>query len=223
MPLEVSNLKKSFQQGENRLEILKGLNLSLNDGESVAIIGRSGSGKSTLLSLLAGLEVPDEGKILINDRDYSNLSVAERTQFRGENLGIVFQSFYLLNFLSAFENVRLALDIQGKNVNRKEVEDLLDSLGLEGRHRHEPPKLSGGECQRVAIARALISKPKFILADEPTGNLDEDTGEKVISELLKVTRERNVGLVLVTHSMDMARRCDRVLKLKTGLLENVEA
>ena len=222
MSLKVSNLRKSFSQGENQLEILKGLELLVEEGQSVAIIGRSGSGKSTLLSLLAGLDTPDSGEIVINNQDYSKLSLPERTRFRGENLGIVFQSFYLLNYLTAFENVSLPLDILGRKVDQKHIEKLLHSLGLEGRFHHKPTQLSGGECQRVAIARALISQPKFILADEPTGNLDEDTGEIVITELLRVAKEHRVGLILVTHSMDMAHRCDKIMQLKMGVLQNVE-
>lgn len=223
MSLKLIEIKKSYQQGLQNLEILKGLNLELKAGEIVAILGPSGSGKSTLLSLLAGLDVPDQGVVEIDGVSLSKLDSKSRTEFRGNKIGIVFQQFHLLSHLSALENVLLPLDIHSSNMSIdekfKKAREMLKNVGLSERENHFPSQLSGGECQRVAMARALITQPSILLADEPSGNLDIKTGDKVMSLLLKLVRENKTTTILVTHSNELARLCDRQLQLVDGILK----
>jgi putative ABC transport system ATP-binding protein len=225
MGIRIENLRKNFKQGEAFLEILKGLNLDIKDRELVAIVGQSGSGKSTLLSLLAGLDQADSGKIIIDEQNISELNEEQLTRFRCQKIGIVFQQFHLVNHLTALENVMLPLEITGAltgSLESKEIisraKDLLSQMGLKDRLDHTPAKLSGGECQRVAIARALIIQPKLLLADEPSGNLDTETGIKVMEILFSVVRQYGITTILVTHSDELASRCDRKLVLKNGVL-----
>lgn len=206
---------KSYRSGEKQLGVLAGVDLAVGPGETVGISGESGSGKSTLLNLLAGLDAPDAGTVTWGGR--ATMSAARR----GTHLGMVFQAYYLLPELTAFDNVLLAARIAGV-VNRAmkaRAADLLAAVGLAERRHHVPAMLSGGERQRVALARALINRPALLLADEPTGNLDERTGEVVIDLLLRLTRETGAALVLVTHNPAHACRCDRQLHLHQGRFE----
>lgn len=215
----VESLKKSFQQGPYLIEVLKGLELQLKHSESVAIVGRSGSGKSTLLSLLAGLDQPDSGHVTFQSRDFSSMSEEDLTLFRGRHMGIIFQQFHLLPHLNALENVSLALEILGEYqdvANRAHL--ALEQVGLKDRARHLPGQLSGGEKQRVAMARAMVINPDLLLADEPSGSLDEDTGEEVMELVFDLVEKKKKALILVTHSIQLAKRCDRVFRLEHGVL-----
>lgn len=217
--LEVQNLKKSFQQGPYLIEVLKGIELQLKNSESVAIVGRSGSGKSTLLSLLAGLDQPDSGKVIFQQKDFTSMSEEQLTLFRGRHMGIIFQQFHLLPHLNALENVSLALEILGET---QDVEafayEALGQVGLQDRAKHLPGQLSGGEKQRVAMARAMVINPDLLLADEPSGSLDEDTGEEVMELVFDLVEKKNKALILVTHGIQLAKRCHHVYRLEYGVL-----
>lgn len=220
MQLEVHHLHKSFFQGNQTIQVLKDLNLTLRSGEKVAVLGKSGSGKSTLLALLAGLDEAQSGKILIGSKNLFEMSESARTEFRSQDLGIVFQQFHLVDSLTAAENVELPLLIQGESfeASRRKSLELLEKVGLKDRSDHFPRQLSGGESQRVAIARALIHGPQLILADEPSGNLDQETGKRVMDLFFQLLGEFGVTALLVTHSMELADLCDRKLELKDGKL-----
>lgn len=219
MSLKIEALRKQYHQGSETLEILKGVSAEFKLGETVAIVGQSGSGKSTLLSLLAGLDRPSSGDVIVDGQSLNQLSEEEMTHFRGERIGIVFQQFHLLPHLTALENVMIPLEIlkPGPDVRDKALK-LLKQVDLGHRANHLPSQLSGGECQRVAIARALVVEPRLLLADEPSGNLDPTTGEKVMGLFFDVVRKAQVTGLLVTHSRELAARCDRVLELKNGVL-----
>lgn len=216
--LKIENLKKNYQQGEGTVEVLKGINLEVQKAEIVAIVGQSGSGKSTLLSLIAGLDRASSGDIYLDQRPYSQMSETQMTDFRAKNIGIVFQQFHLMNHLTALENVMLPLEILNDTQVEKRSRDVLELMGLSHRAMHLPAQLSGGECQRVAIARALVVKPNLLLADEPSGNLDSQTGKKVMDVFFNVARKSKTTTLLVTHSMEIAERCDRVVQLQNGVL-----
>lgn len=216
--MKVVQVKKSYGTGSSKVEVLKGIDLELQKGESLALLGKSGSGKSTLLSLLSGLDSADTGEIFINGKNIGQLSENELTQFRAQNIGIVFQQFHLVSTLTALENVMLPLQLI-KLANSKELaQELLTKVGLAHRAHHLPSELSGGECQRVAIARALAIKPSILFADEPSGNLDEETGEMVMKLLFDMVQSTNTTLVLVTHDQELAQRCSRVIHLEHGSL-----
>jgi putative ABC transport system ATP-binding protein len=216
--MKVTNLRKSFGAGEGKVEVLKGINLELKKGETVALLGKSGSGKSTLLSLLAGLDKPDFGEIHISAQDITLLTERELAKFRAENMGIVFQQFHLVSTLTALENVLLPLELLGRDKAQETARSLLQSVGLEHRAHHLPSELSGGESQRVAIARALAINPTILFADEPSGNLDEETGEKVMDLLFTMVKNSGTTMVLVTHDQDLAKRCSRIVHLEHGSL-----
>lgn len=216
--MKVTGLRKSYGEGNTKVEVLKGINLEIGKGETLALTGKSGSGKSTLLSLLAGLDQPDSGEISVADKKISNMKEKELTHFRAENMGIVFQQFHLVSTLTALENVLLPLELLKRPHARETAEKLLESVGLIHRAHHLPSQLSGGESQRVAIARALAIRPAILFADEPSGNLDEETGDKVMELLFKMVKETNTTLVLVTHDQDLARKCSRVVHLEHGSL-----
>ncbi len=205
--------------GDARLTILDGVSLTIRAGESVAITGPSGSGKSTLLGLLAGLDEPSRGRVRLDGVDLGSLDEDDRASLRAERLGFVFQSFQLLPMLTALENVMLPLELTGRGDARRRATEVLTRVGLAGRLRHTPLQLSGGEQQRVAIARAFAAGPSLLLADEPTGNLDPHTGERIIQLLFDLNREQGTTLVLVTHDRELADRCGRVLALRDGRLE----
>lgn len=216
--MNVNNVKKSYGQGPSKVEVLKGINLKIESGETLALVGKSGSGKSTLLSLMAGLDQMDSGEIWIEGKCLNQLSENELTSFRAKKMGIVFQQFHLVSTLTALENVLLPLNLL-KDPNAKLIANkLIDQVGLAHRSHHLPSELSGGECQRVAIARALSTSPTILFADEPSGNLDEETGAKVMDLLFKLVRETGTTMVLVTHDSDLAKKCSRIIHLEHGSL-----
>lgn len=217
MSVVVEGLKKTYVQGETRIEALKGVDASAAPGELVAILGASGSGKSTLLGLLAGLDSPSAGRVLVDGTDLYALPDRERTRFRASRISLVFQAFHLLPHLTALENVGLPLEILGREDDGRALR-LLEAVGLGPRVHHLPSQLSGGECQRVAIARALVTEPKLLLADEPSGNLDSDTAGSVMDLFFRTVREQKITCFLVTHNQELAARCDRVLRLQGGRL-----
>lgn len=217
MLLEVTNLIKRFD-GVNR-PVLDGVSLSLEAGEVVALTGESGSGKSTLLHVVAGLEPPDGGRVVLDGGDIAAMDDAERARLRREKVGIVFQQFNLIPSLTIAQNVTLQARLAGRDPARDRLEKMIDALGLGDQLRKYPEQLSGGQQQRVAIARALLSDPALVLADEPTGNLDETTADAVFEALLGQTRKTGAGLLLVTHSLRLADRADRKLHLSHGRLE----
>jgi putative ABC transport system ATP-binding protein len=214
----LDHLVMSYGQKDKIIEVLKGVHLSVHKGESVAITGPSGAGKSTLLMLLAGLEKPVSGQIVLNDAVMTDMTEDELTRFRGQNIGIVFQSFHLIPTMTALENVAMPLDLAGEADADQQAEDALKAVGLGERLDHYPSQLSGGEQQRVAVARALAIRPSLVVADEPTGNLDEKTGEVIADLLFNQVQKQGTSLLLVTHDKALARRCDRVFTLHLGQL-----
>jgi putative ABC transport system ATP-binding protein len=220
MSLTLNDIRKSFHQGDSEVAVLKGLNVTIEPGQIVSIVGQSGSGKSTLLSILAGLERADRGEILVDKVNLSPMTEQELTLFRAQNISIVFQQYHLIAHLTALENVALALEILKMENPKQRAEEALRELGLGHRLDHFPSQLSGGECQRVAIARALVVKPRILLADEPSGNLDTHTGDKVMDVFFEVVRKHNITTILVTHSETLARRCQRILRLEEGVLKD---
>jgi len=215
--VEVSSLSKEVQDAQGVIRIIDDIHFTIKHGESVAITGPSGSGKSTLLGLLAGLDKPTSGKVLIDGTALFDLDEDGRARVRASKVGFVFQSFELLPNLTALENVMLPLELQNKSA-REPAEQMLDKVGLSGRLKHYPATLSGGEQQRVCIARAFVQNPSLILADEPTGSLDTLTGGRVIELMFEMHRSRSSTLILVTHDLNLARRCDRQLTLENGRL-----
>lgn len=214
--MKVVGLRKSYGQGSEKVEILKGLNFEIGEGETVALIGKSGSGKSTLLSLLSGLDRPDAGEVYLQDKNIFKMSDRELAIFRAQNMGIVFQQFHLVSTLTALENIILPLELSGISEPFLRAQELLVAVGLEHRAHHLPSQLSGGECQRVAIARALSIKPRILFADEPSGNLDEETGEMVMNLLFEMVKSTRTTLVLVTHDLELAQKCSRIIHLEHG-------
>lgn len=219
--VEAVSLSKSVVSNDTTLPILTGLNLAVPPGERLAIIGSSGSGKSTLLGLLAGLDTATSGKVLITGEDIGQMDEDGRAAMRARTMGFVFQSFQLLGSLTAFENVMLPLQLAGRADASTIAMAALESVGLAARATHYPKQLSGGEQQRVAIARAFAAKPAILFADEPTGNLDVATGEAIIKLLFDLNAQSGTTLVLVTHDMQLAKRCQRVLSLQNGVLHEI--
>ncbi|HEX2510575.1 MAG TPA: ABC transporter ATP-binding protein [Microvirga sp.] len=209
----------SLGRGAARVHILKGISLDIGRGEAVGLVGPSGSGKSTLLMTMAGLERPDSGRVVVDGTDLSGLDEDGLARFRGRRIGIVFQSFHLVPTMTALENVSLPLELAGETDASARAEAEMKLVGLGDRLHHYPAQLSGGEQQRVAIARAIVSNPAILVADEPTGNLDENTGDSIIDLLFALRRERGATLVLVTHDLNLARRCDRMVRLRSGRIE----
>ncbi|MCV2216305.1 ABC transporter ATP-binding protein [Thauera sp. Sel9] len=223
--IEVERLSKRVKvaDDEGDLHILQDVGFAVGAGESVAIVGASGSGKSTLLGLLAGLDVPSDGSVRLQGTDFFALDEDARAALRGEAIGFVFQSFQLLPALTALENVMLPLELAGMPQAREVATQWLQRVGLESRLRHYPKHLSGGEQQRVALARAFAPDPRLLLADEPTGNLDAETGRAVIELMFALNREAGTTLILVTHDESLARRCGRVLRMTAGRLREEAA
>jgi putative ABC transport system ATP-binding protein len=216
--IQTTALTRKVDTGEIKLTILQNIDLEVNTGEAVAIVGASGSGKSTLLGLLAGLDTPTSGQVYLDNVDIFSLDEDERAALRGNLLGFVFQSFQLLPALTAIENVMLPLELAGIKNARTTALKLLERVGLEPRKQHYPKQLSGGEQQRIAIARAFATNPKLLLADEPTGNLDAATGTQIIELMFELNREHGTTLVLVTHDEAISNRCTRQIRLAAGKL-----
>lgn len=218
--LNVSNLTRVYEQAESKLAVLNGVSFSIAAGEMVALMGQSGSGKSTLLQCVGLLDTPTGGAIDITGRAAQSLSEGERTALRRESIGFVYQAHHLLPEFSALENVMLPMMIAGqsKKAARERAMKMLDALGIAPRADHRPARLSGGEQQRVSIARALANRPKLLLADEPTGNLDSDTAENVFRMLEAIVRKTGVAMLMATHNPELAARMDRTLRLKGGLI-----
>ena len=214
--IEFSNVSLGYGFSDELIKVLKSISFSVNSDEAVSIVGPSGSGKTSIIMLAAGLEKSSEGSIKINGQEITDLKENELSQIRRQNIGIVFQSFYLIPNLTAIENVLLSLEANQKYNLDSEAEALLQEFGLSHRINHLPSELSGGEQQRVAIARALINKPKIILADEPTGNLDDDNSQAMMKLLFDYSKKSQTSLVLVTHDISLAQRCDRIIELKDG-------
>ena len=217
--IALENVDLSLGKGPARVHILKGISLDIERGEAVGLVGPSGSGKSTLLMTMAGLERPDSGRITVDGRDLSGLDEDALARFRGRRIGIVFQSFHLVPTMTALENVALPLELAGEADAYPRAMAELKSVGLAERMSHYPAQLSGGEQQRVAIARAIAPDPAILVADEPTGNLDEGTGGSIVDLLFTLKRDRGATLVLVTHDLALARRCDRMVRLRSGRIE----
>jgi putative ABC transport system ATP-binding protein len=216
--IEVKNVSKWIQNGTRRVEILKGINLTIPAGQFVAIVGASGSGKSTLLGLLAGLDTPSEGEIWLDGTPIHNLAEAQLAQVRGRKIGFVFQSYQLIQTLTALENVLLPYELNVEGNGLKQARRLLDEVGLSERVDHYPVQLSGGEQQRVALARAFVVEPPIVMADEPTGNLDSTNGHMVLELLLERNRKAGTTLVLVTHDAEVAGMADRKIVLRDGMI-----
>jgi putative ABC transport system ATP-binding protein len=216
--LEVSHLAKTVDTVDGPRTILHDINFSVAEGESLAIVGASGSGKSTLLGLLAGLDTPSKGQVLLMDRDISAANEDQRAQIRSQHVGFVFQSFQLIDHLTALENVQLPLELAGmpRAEAAAKAQVWLEKVGLSERLKHRPKTLSGGEQQRVALARAVVTEPDILFADEPTGSLDEQNGQKIIQLLFQLNQELGSTLILVTHDMALASRCERQMVLNNG-------
>lgn len=216
--IQAEKVSYTVNLGSNTLPILHNVSLTIREGESAAIIGRSGSGKTTLLGLLAGLDLPTAGDILLDGQMITTLSEDERASLRAQRVGFIFQSFQLLPTLTAMENVMLPIELSGISDAKPKAEALLERVGLAQRMLHTPRQLSGGEQQRVAIARAFAVAPKILFADEPTGNLDTHTGEAITELLMNLNQEQGTTLVMVTHDQQLADRCQRVFVIEAGLL-----
>lgn len=218
MKIELAAVSKTYTLKESKLSILKNLNFKIENPSIVSIVGQSGSGKTTLLSILAGLDTPDLGQVNYGNISFNQLPEKERTKFRAENISIIFQQFHLMPYLTALENVSLPLEIMKNPRARELASEALKKVKLEERVNHYPEELSGGECQRVAIARAFVTNPQIILADEPSGNLDETTGRLVMNELFDLVRKNQTTMILVTHNMELAKLTDQIYKLEAGEL-----
>ena len=214
--LRFSNIHLQYQNGTLLTEVIKGIDFTIHQNEKLAIVGKSGSGKTSLLMLMAGLEKPTSGNITYQDQDITTYSEDQLTEYRKKNIGIVFQSFYLIPNYTALENVALSLEINFQKDALSQSKEILVDLGLEDRLNHFPSQLSGGEQQRVAIARAMIKKPELILADEPTGNLDDENTEVITELIFNIATKYQKSLCLVTHDADLAKRCDRIMKIENG-------
>lgn len=214
--LKAKNIDKVYRSGERDLMVLKNINMTIHEGESVAIVGPSGSGKTTLLGLCAGLDRPTSGSIALCQKELNYLSENEKAALRNQNVGFIFQNFQLIPTLTALENVMIPLELQSSPNARTVAERLLSRVGLGDRLSHYPAQLSGGEQQRVSMARAFSNNPKILFADEPTGNLDDQTGHKVESLLFELNKEQNTTLVLVTHDLELAKKTNRIIRLKGG-------
>ncbi|MDB2991298.1 ABC transporter ATP-binding protein [Clostridioides difficile] len=219
--LYTENLSKHYGKGENLVRALDNVNLEINEGEFVAIIGKSGSGKSTLLHMIGGLDIPTSGKVYIDNKNIFTLKEEELAVFRRRKIGFIFQSYNLIPSLNVWENVVLPIGLDGREVDEYFIKELLKSLGLENKHDVLPNTLSGGQQQRVAIARALATRPAIILADEPTGNLDSKTSDEVMSILKSMSKKYSQTLVMITHDDSIAQMADRVIFIEDGRVSKV--
>jgi len=225
--LDAIDIHKSYSTGMRKsLEVLKGVDFSVEEGEMVALVGPSGAGKSTLLHILGGLDSPSKGKVIIGGKSIYKLSDKKLARLRAENIGFIFQFYHLLGEFTALENVMMPVmvkeDLRKTRWLEEKSQELLAQVGLADRVKHRPMEMSGGEQQRVAIARALINEPKVLLCDEPTGNLDSETGDQIMDILLNLNEKKKQTMVLVTHSDEVARACHRIIRMKDGVVEEVE-
>jgi len=214
--LKVDGVRKTYRSGGSPLSVLRDISFRMDEGQVLAVVGPSGSGKTTLLGLLAGLDLPTEGTVRVDGTDLASLDENGRARLRREKVGFVFQSFQLIPTLTAVENVRVPLELRGDPDAEGEAERLLGRVGLAERIDHYPVQLSGGEQQRVALARAFVNRPRLLLADEPTGNLDADTGGRVVDLMMEMNREQGTTIVLVTHDTALASRAERTITLRDG-------
>jgi putative ABC transport system ATP-binding protein len=214
--LKISGLEKTYTSGSKQLTVLKNVTLEVEKGQTFSIVGPSGSGKTTLLGLCAGLDDPDAGTVELCGYDLNTLNEDERAELRNKEVGFIFQNFQLLPTLTALENVSVPLELQGAKEATARAKELLEKVGLGDRVHHYPSQLSGGEQQRVALARAFSNRPSILFADEPTGNLDEETGEKVIQLLFELNQDAGTTLVIISHDLDLAARTQQILRLKGG-------
>jgi len=218
--LELKNIHKNFRLGEDDIEVLNGIEISIQQGETFAIVGPSGSGKTTLLQIIGLLDSPTSGELYVRGKSPEDLNDKSKSRLRNEFFGFIYQFHHLLNEFTALENTMMPLLIREQTTKeaRTKAQDLLIRIGLEHRINHKPHELSGGECQRVAVARALVTSPSLILADEPTGNLDPETADKVFDSFLDLNRSLNTSLIMVTHNQELAKRMDKVYELNFGKL-----
>ncbi|MBL6761136.1 MAG: ABC transporter ATP-binding protein [PS1 clade bacterium] len=216
--IETKNLTVTLPSRAGDVNILRGIDLTVARGETVGLIGPSGSGKTTLLMVLAGLEPPTGGTVSVAAHDYADMSEDDLARFRRTHIGIVFQSFHLVPTMTALENTALPLELAGEKDCRARAAEVLGEVGLSDRHDHYPAQMSGGEQQRVALARAMVANPPVLFADEPTGNLDQKTGESIMQLILNLAKNRNATLFLITHDRALAEKCDRMLTMRDGVL-----
>jgi putative ABC transport system ATP-binding protein len=216
--LELKQITLNYKNYNTSVEVIKGIDLKINSGEKVAVVGKSGSGKTSLIMLMAGLEQPTSGEIIFDQQPISTFNEDELADIRKKKIGIVFQSFYLIPNYTALENVSLILEINGIDNSKQKAEELLVQFGLKDRLHHFPTQLSGGEQQRVAIARSMAVKPKLILADEPTGNLDSENSQMISNLLFEYANKNQSSLVLVTHDLKFAEKCNRIIKIEDGTI-----
>ncbi|MDU5378274.1 ABC transporter ATP-binding protein [Peptoniphilus lacydonensis] len=216
--LEIKSISKIYGKGDNAVHALKDINFSVDKGEYIAIVGESGSGKSTLLNIIGAIDIPTDGKVIINNKDLFTMKDSELTVFRRRNIGFIFQGFNLIPELTVEQNIIFPVLLDYKKPDRKYLDEILNILGLQERRNHLPSELSGGQQQRVAIGRALITKPSLILADEPTGNLDSKNSSEVISLLKESSQKYEQTIIMITHSRSIAQAADRVLRVSDGIL-----
>ena len=216
--LELKQIKLHYKNYNTSVEVIKGIDLKIHSGEKVAVVGKSGSGKTSLIMLMGGLEKPSSGEIIFDQQSISSFSEDQLADIRKQKIGIVFQSFYLIPNYTSLENVSLILEINGDKNAKQQAEELLVQFGLKDRLNHFPTQLSGGEQQRVAIARSMAVKPKMILADEPTGNLDSENSDMISKLLFEYADKNQSSLVLVTHDLKFAEKCDRMIKIEDGMI-----
>jgi putative ABC transport system ATP-binding protein len=220
--LQVTKVSKTYKSGNRSLTVLEDVNFSVDAGESIAIVGPSGSGKTTLLGLCAGLDAASLGSVMLVDKALEKLNEDERAEVRSQNIGFIFQNFQLLPTLTALENVMVPLELKKRKDAKEKATDLLRKVGLEDRMTHYPTQLSGGEQQRVSIARAFANEPKILFADEPTGNLDTETGEMIEDLIFQLNQDLGTTLVLVTHDLELAKRTNRIINIKGGKIQEAQ-
>ncbi len=220
--LQVTKVSKTYKSGNRSLTVLDDVNFSVDAGESIAIVGPSGSGKTTLLGLCAGLDAASFGSVMLVDKALEKLNEDERAEVRSQNIGFIFQNFQLLPTLTALENVMVPLELKKRKDAKEKAADLLRKVGLEDRMTHYPTQLSGGEQQRVSIARAFANEPKILFADEPTGNLDTETGEMIEDLIFQLNQDLGTTLVLVTHDLELAKRTNRIINIKGGKIQEAQ-
>jgi putative ABC transport system ATP-binding protein len=216
--LEVKGLNKTYKSGDGLLSVLHNINFTINEGDTFSIVGPSGSGKTTLLGLCAGLDRSSSGSVILNGITLDKLDEDKRAEVRNKYVGFIFQNFQLIPTLTALENVMVPLELRGEKNIRKQSMELLERVGLSARHHHYPTQLSGGEQQRISLARAFSNKPKILFADEPTGNLDAETSDKMVDLLFTLNKEEGTTLVLVTHNMEIAEKTKRIVRIKGGVI-----